>query len=199
MIVNRRAFAASSGLSTHQTHSLAISGDREMYCGWLPVRSPPPGGGRVRGFWLEQADADQPAVVIDALDDVSVQFELGYDGGRERDPGGVQLGERDRLVASLAEVLQQPLLLGVSGRHRWIVAPSGIVGGSSVLSRAAVTGRLATGRWVAADRCVAPQPSRARWGRGYWRGEGAGLDAEAEVGRVAGALSRRRGGQAVKV
>jgi hypothetical protein len=76
MIVNRRAFAASSGLSTHQTHSLAISGDREMYCGWLSVRPPPPGGGRVRGFCLEQADADQPAVVIDALDDVSVQFEL---------------------------------------------------------------------------------------------------------------------------
>ena len=35
---------------------------------------------------------------------------------------GVQLGERDRVVAGLAEVLQQPLLLGVSGRHRRIVA-----------------------------------------------------------------------------
>ena len=74
-----------------------------------------------------------------------------------------------------------------------------MVGGSRVLSRVAVTGRLATGRWVAPDRGVAQQPSRALWGRGHWRGEGAGLDAEAEVGRVAGALSRRRGGQAVKV
>jgi hypothetical protein len=41
-------------------------------------------------------------VVIDAHDHVSVQLELGDDGGRERDPGGVQLGESDRLVAGLA-------------------------------------------------------------------------------------------------
>ena len=97
----------------------------------------------------------------------------------------MQLGERDRLVAGLAEVLQQPLLLGVSGVIDGLSSSSGIVGGSSILSRAAVTGRLATGRWVAADPCVAPQPSRALWGRGYWRGEGAGLDAEAEVARIA--------------
>jgi hypothetical protein len=37
------------------------------------------------------AHADEPAVVIDALDHVSVQLELRDDGGRERDPAGVQL------------------------------------------------------------------------------------------------------------
>lgn len=41
----------------------------------------------------------------------------------ERDPGGMQRGERERLVAGLAHVLKQLLLLSVSGRHRPIVAP----------------------------------------------------------------------------
>jgi hypothetical protein len=62
-------------------------------------------GGSVWGFWLEQAHADRPAVVIDTLDDVSVELELCHDGGRERDPGCVQFGERDRLVAGLAQSL----------------------------------------------------------------------------------------------
>jgi hypothetical protein len=57
-------------------------------------------------------------VVIDALDEVPVQFELGDDGGRERDPVGVQLGVGDRLLAGLAQSVEQPLLLDVSGRHR---------------------------------------------------------------------------------
>jgi hypothetical protein len=42
-------------------------------------------------------------VVRDALDQVSVQLELGDDGGREADPVGVQLGKGDRLLAGLAE------------------------------------------------------------------------------------------------
>jgi hypothetical protein len=63
---------------------------------------------------MEQSQADEPPVVIDALDDISVQLELGDDGGREVNPGGVQLGKSDRLVAGLAQALQQPLLLGVS-------------------------------------------------------------------------------------
>jgi hypothetical protein len=71
---------------------------------------------------MEQAHADEPLVVIDALDDVSVQLELGDDGGREVNPAGVQLGKGDRLVAGLAQALEQPLLLGVSERHRRIVA-----------------------------------------------------------------------------
>jgi hypothetical protein len=61
--------------------------------------------GCVPGFWIEQAHADRPPVVIDALDYVSVQLELGDDGGRERDPGGVQLPKSDRLVTGLAQSL----------------------------------------------------------------------------------------------
>jgi hypothetical protein len=67
---------------------------------------------------MEQSHADQPLVVIDALDRASVQFELADDGGREVNPGGVQRGKGDRLVAGPAQVLQQPLLLSVSERHR---------------------------------------------------------------------------------
>ncbi len=66
---------------------------------------------------MEQAHADQPPVVMDALDRVSVQLELADDGGWEADPAGVKLGKSDRLVAGLAQALQQPLLLGVSERH----------------------------------------------------------------------------------
>jgi hypothetical protein len=47
--------------------------------------------------------ADQPPVVIDALDHVSVQLELGDDGGRDVNPAGVKLGKSDRLVARLAQ------------------------------------------------------------------------------------------------
>jgi hypothetical protein len=57
-------------------------------------------------------------VVIDALDDISVQLELGDDGGREVNPGGVQLGKSDRLLPGLAQSLQHPLLLGVKENHR---------------------------------------------------------------------------------
>jgi hypothetical protein len=63
---------------------------------------------------MERSQAGEPTVVLDALDDVSVQLELGDDGGREVNPGGVQLGKSDRLVAGWAQALQQPLLLGVS-------------------------------------------------------------------------------------
>ncbi len=61
--------------------SLAIRGDREIYCSWLSVRPAPARRRRCDwGFWLERAHADQPAVLVDALYDVSVQLELGYDG-----------------------------------------------------------------------------------------------------------------------
>jgi len=114
-----------------------------MYCSWLSVRPAPPGpGGYVRGFWLEQAHADQPPVVIDALDRVAVQLdrvavqlEPGDDGGWEVNPASMQLGESDRLVAGLAQSLQQPLLLDVSGRHRRIGPLQRIVGASSVSKR----------------------------------------------------------------
>jgi hypothetical protein len=58
--------------------------------------------GRVPGFWIEQANPDEEPVVIDAVDDVPVELEFGHDGGRERDPAGVQFGKRDRLIAGLA-------------------------------------------------------------------------------------------------
>jgi hypothetical protein len=67
---------------------------------------------------MEQAHADQPPVVIDALDHVSVQLELGDDSGREVNPAGMQLAKSDRLVARLAQALEQPLLLGVKQHHR---------------------------------------------------------------------------------
>jgi hypothetical protein len=63
---------------------------------------------------MEQAHADEPPVVIDALDDVAVQLELGDDGGREVNPARVQLDEGHWLVAGIAQSLEQPLLLGVS-------------------------------------------------------------------------------------
>ncbi len=94
-----------------------------MYCSWLSVRPGPPppacGGcvGRVGRFWIEQAHADQPPVVIDALDRVSVQLELADDGGWEANPARVKLGKSDRLLVGLAQALQQPLLLGVSECH----------------------------------------------------------------------------------
>ena len=76
-----------------------------MYGGWLSVL---PGAPRLccerfGGFWAEQAHADQPPVVIDALDRVSVQLELGHDCGREVNPASVQLGKSDRLLAGLIE------------------------------------------------------------------------------------------------
>jgi hypothetical protein len=51
---------------------------------------------------MEQAYADEPLVVVDAPDDVSVQLELGDDGGWEVNPAGMKLGKSDRLVAGLA-------------------------------------------------------------------------------------------------
>ena len=74
-----------------------------MYGDWLSVLpgapSPPLCCGRFGWFWAEQAHADQPPVVIDTLDRVSVQLELGNDCGREVNPAGVQLGKSDRLLA----------------------------------------------------------------------------------------------------
>ena len=66
----RCVFAASSSLSTQQPRSRDV----------LRLAIGAVGAAGVRcvclGFWLEQAHADQPAVIIDALDDISVQLEL---------------------------------------------------------------------------------------------------------------------------
>ena len=112
-------------------------------------------------------------MVIDALDDVSVGLELCHGGGRERDPGCVQFGERDRLVAGLAQSLQQQLLLASAGVIDGL-SPSSEIGGASseILRRrafprgAAVTRRLATAGCMAAGHWVAPRSTRALCGRG---------------------------------
>ena len=57
------------------------------------------------GFWIEKPHADRPPVFIDALDDVSVQLQLGDDGGREVNPAGVELDKSDRLFTGLAQSL----------------------------------------------------------------------------------------------
>ena len=100
---------------------MGTCGDRRA-CGCsLSVRPGQPAPGRdgcSEGFWLEQAHPDQSTVIIDALDHVSAQIELAHDGGREVNPAGVQLSEGERLLAGLAQPLEQPLLLGVSKHLR---------------------------------------------------------------------------------
>jgi hypothetical protein len=66
-----------------------------------PVQ-PPVCRGCVFGLWIEHPYTEEPPVVIDALDDVSIQLELGHDGGREVDPGGMQLRKGNRLGTGLA-------------------------------------------------------------------------------------------------
>jgi len=83
-----------------------------------PPQAPPVPRGCVRGFWLEQAYADEPPVVIDTVDRVSGQLELAHNGGREVNPTVVQFGKSDRPIAGPAQLLEHSLLLGVSGRHR---------------------------------------------------------------------------------
>jgi hypothetical protein len=59
----------------------------------------------VAGFWMEKSHAEQPPGFVDAFDDVSVQLELGDDGGREVDPVGAELGKSDGLFTGLAQSL----------------------------------------------------------------------------------------------
>jgi len=77
---------------------------------------PAPLARRGSWFWIEQAHSGQPTVVIDTVDQVSVELELADDGGWEVNPG-VQLGKSDGLVARSAVSLRQSLLLGVCERH----------------------------------------------------------------------------------
>jgi len=98
MSVNPRLRRVEQPEHAPEPSAWAFRGDRGVHGGWLSVPpAPPVCGACVRGLWIEQAHADHPVVVIDALDEVPVQLELGDDGGRERDPVGVQLGEGDRL------------------------------------------------------------------------------------------------------
>jgi hypothetical protein len=83
---------------------------------------------------MEQAHADQPSVVIDAVDHVSVQLELGDGGGWEVNPAGVQFGKSDWLVSGLAQSLQQPLLLGRQRASATDCRPSAGLGPRGVFS-----------------------------------------------------------------
>jgi hypothetical protein len=66
---------------------------------------------------VEQAHADQPPLVIDALDRVPVHLKLAHDSGWKVNPVRAKLTKGHRLFG-LAQALEQPLLLGVSKRHR---------------------------------------------------------------------------------
>jgi hypothetical protein len=69
-------------------------------------------------------------VVIDALDRVSVQLELGHDGGREVNPAGVQLGKSDRLLGGLTQPLEQRCCWASASVIDRIVPSDGISGAS---------------------------------------------------------------------
>jgi hypothetical protein len=134
---------------------------------------------------MEQAHAYQPPVVIDALDDVSVQLELGDDGGREVNPAAVQLGKGDRLVAGLAQALEQPLLLGVSASSKDCRPPTRL--GAPRAFQACSAGRFGDRGFVTAHRYVTPQSTHALCDPGHqWRGGGAALNVHAPRSTLCG-------------
>ncbi len=81
-LCRRRVPAAPDTLRPGLT-AWTIGRDRGVYGSWLSVRPGPPAppwrGGCFGGFWPEQAHADQPPMVIDTLNRVSAQLELGHD------------------------------------------------------------------------------------------------------------------------
>jgi hypothetical protein len=54
----------------------------------------PAGGWWIGGFGLEQSDAEELALLVDALDRVPVELELADDDGGKVNPAGAQLIER---------------------------------------------------------------------------------------------------------
>ena len=121
MMVNRRAFEGSSGLSTHQTRSRDARS--------LAIDAAAATGRRARPGVLDRAGARRSACRGHrrARSRVHRAGARGH-GGREVNPAGVQLGESDRLVSRLA----QPLLLDVSRRHRRDCRPPARVGPAQV-------------------------------------------------------------------
>ena len=120
-----------------------MPGAGDSRCGSLTSGASTAAGGGATGvspgFRLHQAYTGEPPAVMDALDDVSVELELGHDGSREVNPAGVQIGKGDWLFASLSQSLQQPLLLGVSERHRAGLSPAGGTEAQLSASRSAWT------------------------------------------------------------
>jgi hypothetical protein len=143
---------ARNGYARH----LAIRGDLSVvYCtGYLRGRRRRAAAGVSGGFWMDQAHADESPVVMYALDCVSVQLQLGNDGGREVDPAGAELGKSDWPITGLPQVLQQAQLLGVSKRHRRIVSLPPERVASGWFARPRVDGRSG----VASVRAARRQP-----------------------------------------
>jgi hypothetical protein len=150
----------------------AFGGDRGVHGGLLSVRPAPPVrggcGGCVPGFWMEQAQADEAPVVIDALDDVSVQLELGDDGGREVNPAGVQLGKSDPgwSPASRSRSSSSCCWASASVIDR-LVPSSRLWAPRAFPSRAAATGRLWVGVWSPPTAASPPQSTHALCDRGH--------------------------------
>jgi hypothetical protein len=74
--------------------------------------------GGIGGFGLEQAYADQPAVLVEPLDQIPVALKLAEDYGGKVNPTGAQLAERHWLLARAPQSLNHPQLLGFNERHR---------------------------------------------------------------------------------
>jgi hypothetical protein len=68
----------------------------------LPAPSVAPTCGQwIGGFGLEQSDAEELALLVDALDHVPVELELADNDGGKVNPAGAQLIKRHRLRARL--------------------------------------------------------------------------------------------------
>jgi hypothetical protein len=61
-------------------------------------------------------------MLSDALDRIPIELKLADHRGRKANPRGVQLRKRDRPLGRPAQLVEQPLLLRITGRHKWIVA-----------------------------------------------------------------------------
>jgi hypothetical protein len=120
---------------------------------WRRHRWRPACGWWIGGFGLEQSDAEELALLGDALDHVPVELELADDDGGKVNPTGAQLIERHWLRARLPEVLEHRQLLGFNGRHR-----------SDSLPRSPVLTQLssAVASWSPASVNEPGQPSSAR-------------------------------------
>ena len=55
----------------------------DLLAAWPPWPAAPRCGGCLSRFWVNKPHTNQPALVIDALDRISVQLKLGDDGSRE--------------------------------------------------------------------------------------------------------------------
>ena len=104
--------------------------------------------------WFEQADADQPSVVTDAFDRVSVELKFAQDGGGKVNAVGAQLGKGDRLLASAAQSLEHSLVLVVCESHRPSVAGVSRLMGSAWERRSSAQRSLENvDGWVVAMKC----------------------------------------------